>query len=420
MTAETPRRGVLILIGMIVFTDTAGIGLIMPVMPRLVMGLTGTTIDRAAEIGGWLLFAYALMQFLFAPVIGGLSDHFGRRPVLLATLAALGIDYALMAWAPTLGWLFLGRAVSGIMGATFAAANSAVADIVPPAERGKAFGALGGAGAAGFVLGPVIGGLFGQLGPRAPFAAASVLVLAGVVVGWFVLRETLPPGRRRRFTLARANPVGSLVQMARCPLVIGCLVTAFFIQLAAQAQLSVWSYQGIARFGWGPMAIGLTIALFGVLMVLVQGFGVGIAIRRFGAVRTAIGSLAFGAPSYLILAFAPSTAVLVIGVVVGSLGGLTFPAIQALMSADVEENQQGELQGAVGSTISATAILGPPLMTGVFGAYADSRGLYFPGAPFLLSAGIMMVALAVLGVTLLGRAGRLPPEGGEDRLAAAD
>ncbi|UZK65932.1 MFS transporter [Sphingomonas sp. M1-B02] len=400
MEEAKPPRHLLLFVGMIVFVDMAGIGLITPVMPSLVMGLTGATIDRAAEIGGWLFFCYATMQFLFAPVIGGLSDRFGRRPVLLVTLAALGIDYALMAWAPTLGWLVAGRLISGVMGATFAAANSCVADVVPPGERGRAFGMLGGAGAAGFVLGPTLGGLLGHFGDRVPFVAASMLVLAGALFGWFVLQETLPVERRRAFTPARANPIGSLIQMRRAPLVIGCLAAGFLMQLASQAQLSVWAYQGIARFGWSIVTIGLTITLFGILMVAVQGFGSGIAIRRFGPVRTALGSLGFGVISYLMLAFAPSTAVIVAALVVGAIPGVAFPAMQQLMTARVAEDQQGELQGAIASVISLTAILGPPLMTGVFGAFADGEGLYFPGAPFLLSAGIIALGVAVLGITL--------------------
>lgn len=404
-------RSTLMLVGGIVFFDMAGIGLVTPVMPELVMGLTGAGIDRAAEIGGWLFFSYALMQFLFAPVIGGLSDRFGRRPVLLTTLAALGVDYAVMAWAPTLGWLFAGRMISGVMGATFAAANSCVADMIEPERRGRAFGAIGGAGAAGFVLGPTIGGLLGALGPRVPFMAASVLVLAGAAAGWFVLRETLPRERRRAFTLARANPIGSLLQMRRVPLVVGCLIAAFFMQLASQAQLSIWAYQGIARFGWSILTIGLTITLFGCLMVAVQGFGAGLAIQRFGPVRTALGSVGFGIVSYLLLAFAPSTWVVIVAIVIGSVPGLAFPGIQQLMTARVGEDQQGELQGAIASVISLTAILGPPLMSGVFGAYADREGVYFPGAPFLLSAGIIAVALGVLSFTLMRYDGDTPNGG---------
>lgn len=407
MTEGGSSRSVLALVAMIVFVDIAGLGLILPVMPRLIISLADVTIDRAAEIGGWLLFAYAVMQFLFAPVIGGLSDRFGRRPVLLLTLFALGIDYALMAWAPTLAWLFLGRIISGIMGATFTAANSCIADIIPPAERGRAFGALGGAGAAGFVLGPGIGGLLGGLGDRVPFIAASGVALTGALIGWFVLKETLLLEHRRAFSIMRANPVGSIVQMARIPLVIGCLVAILFMQLAAQSQLSVWSFQGIARYGWSPLVIGITIALFGVMLAGAQGFAVGPLVKRFGARRVAVVGLSSGVPSYLILATAPNTAVLLVGMVVGALTGVTFPAMQQMMTLRVPEDAQGELQGAIASVISLTSIIGPPIMTGVFGAFADAEGLYFPGAPFLLAAILLAVAWMALFVTMRRHGGEL-------------
>ena len=390
----------LILLALIVFVDTAGIGLIVPVMPTLIEGLGNVTLDRAAEIGGWLLFAYAAMQFIFAPIIGGLSDRYGRRPVLLATLFMLGIDYLLMAWAPTLVWLFVGRVISGIMGASYAAANSAIADCIPAERRGAAFGMLGGAGAAGFVLGPAIGGLIGQFGDRLPFLFAALLCIAGAIAGFLYLEETLPSERRRRFVIARANPFGTIIQMARVPLVIGCLLAIFFMQLASQAQISVWAYYGTAQFGWTPFVIGLTITFFGCLLGVTQGLLSGLSIRRFGPVRTAIYSLAFAVPSFLILAFAPSTPIVLLGMVVGAIPGLCFPAMQQLMTERISDDAQGELQGAIASTISLTAILGPPVMTGVFGAYADDKGLYFPGAPFVLSAAIMMVAVVVLAITL--------------------
>ncbi len=405
MTARRSTRSILALVAMIVFLDIAGIGLIVPVMPRLIISLTGVKIDRAAELGGWLLFAYAVMQFVFAPVIGGLSDRFGRRPVLLFTLVALGIDYGLMAWAPTLEWLFVGRVISGIMGATFAAANSCIADIVAPEDRGRAFGALGGAGAAGFVLGPGIGGLLGGLGERVPFMAASGLALAGALAGWFVLQETLPVERRRAFSILRANPVGSLIQMARVPLVLGCLVAILFMQLAAQSQLATWAFQGIARFGWTPLVIGLTIALFGVLLVVAQGFAVGPLVKRFGATRVAVAGAACGVPSYLILATAPNTGTLVVGMVIGAVTGVAFPAMQQLMTHSVSDDAQGELQGAIASVVSLTAIVGPPLMTGVFGAYADAKGLYFPGAPFILSAILVGIGWIVLIIVMTRHGG---------------
>ena len=396
----------LLVLASIVFIDMAGIGLIVPVMPSLIQSLTGQGLDHAATWGGWLLFTYALMQFLFAPVIGGLSDRFGRRPVLLATLALLGVDYALMAFAPSLAWLFAGRAISGVMGASYAAANSCIADSIPAERRGAAFGMLGGAGATGFVLGPAIGGLIGQFGDRLPFVAAALLCAAGTVCGWLRFAETLDPDKRRRFDPFRSNPLGMIVRMARIPLVIGCLAAIFLMQLASQAQLSVWAYYGTAKFQWTPAMTGMTIALFGVMIVLTQGVLSGKAIARFGAVRTATISLLFSIPSFLTLAFAPSTPVVILGVIIGAIPGMCFPAMQQLMSPCVAEDAQGELQGAIASTISLTAIIGPPLMTGVFAAYADARGIFFPGAPFVVAAGLMAGAVTVLTVTLLRHAGQ--------------
>jgi MFS transporter, DHA1 family, tetracycline resistance protein len=399
-----PNNRNLLALALIVFIDTAGIGLIVPVMPTLIEGLTGRGIDRAAEIGGWLLFAYAAMQFIFAPVIGGLSDRFGRKPVLLTTLALLGADYALMAWAPTIAWLFAGRIISGIMGASWAAANSCIADSVPRERRGAAFGMLGGAGAAGFVLGPAIGGVIGQFGDRLPFVAAAVMCLGGVVFGLAVFKETLSPERRRSFDPFRANPFGSMVRMARIPLVIGCLTAIFFMQLASQSQLSVWAYYGALKFGWTPIVIGLTVTFYGVLLGITQGFLSGKSIARFGPVPTATYCLMFAVPSFLILAFASSTWVALAGMIVGAIPGMCFPAMQQLMTERVDDDAQGELQGAIASTVSLTAIIGPPVMTGVFGAYADGQGAYFPGAPFVVAAGLMVVAVIVLVSTLRSHA----------------
>lgn len=398
---KTPsRRALLTLIAFIVFIDMAGIGLIIPVMPRLIMQISGEGVDRAAEIGGWLLFAYSVMQFLFAPIIGGLSDRFGRRPVLLVTLAALGIDYALMAWAPTLAWLFVGRLISGIMGATWAAANSCVADVATAEDRAAIFGRMGGAGAAGFVLGPMLGGALGVFGERAPFIAAAILCLIGAALGFFILKETLPPEKRRRFNLARANPLGSLLQMARMPLVLGCLVVIFFMQLSGQANMAVWSFYGTLQFGWGPVEIGATVAFFGITLVITQGLLVAPANARWGAPRCAFYSLLFAIPSYLIFAFAGSSWHMILGILVGAASGLTFPSLQSLMTTRVGDDAQGELQGAIASMHSLTAIIGPPIMAGVFGAYADRIGLYFPGAPYLLATILAVLATIALGWTL--------------------
>jgi MFS transporter, DHA1 family, tetracycline resistance protein len=398
--ASPDSRGLLALVAFIVFIDMMGIGLIMPVTPSLIMGIADVGIDRAAEIGGLLIFAYSIMQFVFAPIIGGLSDRFGRRPVLLLSLTLLGIDYAVMAWAPTLAWLFIGRLISGITGATWGAANSCIADIVEPEKRGAVFGMMGGAGAAGFVFGPVIGGLAGTYSDRLPFLIACALSLGGAAVGWFILRETLPLERRRAFTLARANPFGTLLQMMKTPLVMGCLITVFFMQLAAQATISVWGYYGALQFGWGPLAIGLTVALYGTTIAITQGLLVGKAIARFGPVRTARWSLLLGLPSYLILAFAQSTWHAVAAILIGALTALTFPAMQELMSKRISEDAQGELQGAIASTAGLTSIIGPLVMTWIFGMFADNRGLYLPGAPFILSMVLLAVAIGILWRTL--------------------
>ena len=399
MTSARKPQSILLFVAFIVFIDMMGIGLILPVMPSLIGGLSGATIDRAAETGGWLLFAYATMQFLFAPIIGGLSDRFGRRPVLLITLFLLGLDYAIMAWAPDLVWLFIGRIISGIMGASWAAANSCVADVAKPEERGKFFGILGGAGAFGFVMGPGLGGLLGQYGDRFPFIAAAILALLGALVGFFLLQETLPTEKQRRFSIARANPMGSILQMSKTPLVIGFLSTIFVLQLAAQAQIAVWAYWLIERFGWSVLQIGISVALFGILLALVQGVLTGPVIARIGERRTALFSLMFGIPAYFCFAFAPNDMFVYVGILIGAGSGFAFPAMQQMMSTRISEDAQGELQGAIASMISLTSIFGPVMMTAVFGAYADKQGLYFPGAPFLLGTLLMVVAVAIYAVT---------------------
>ena len=387
------------MVAFIVFVDMLGLGLILPVMPRLIGEISHVGIDRSAEIGGFLLFGYATMQFLFAPIIGGLSDRFGRRPVLLTTLAVLGVDYCVMAVAPSLAWLFVGRMISGVMGATWAASNSCIADCVPVERRGAAFGLLGGAGAAGFVLGPAVGGLAGEFGTRLPFAIAAVLALSGATIGYFILKETLPPERQRPFSIGRANPLGSLGQMTKIPFVIGCLSVIFFMQLSSQAQTSIWAYWGAIRFGWSPLTSGLTISFYGVLLGAAQAVLTGKSIARFGAANTARFSLLFGIPCYLLLAFAPSTSVVIMAILVGSITGMTFPSMQSLMTARVSEDAQGELQGAIASTISLTTIIGPIMMTQIFGHFSDRKGLFFPGAPFILS-----IALISIAITLLWRA----------------
>jgi DHA1 family tetracycline resistance protein-like MFS transporter len=281
------------------------------------------------------------------------------------------------------------------MGATWAAANSCIADLFPPEERGSKFGLLGGAGASGFVLGPALGGVLGEWGLRLPFVAASVLALAGAAVGLFLFKETLPGHKRRRFTLARANPLGTILQMAKIPLVIGMLSVIFLMQLGSQSQMATWAYFLIEQFSWTPLQIGLSVALFGAMLVFAQGFLTGKLIPRLGERRTALYGLMFGMPSYLLLAFAGSGAMVYAGIVVGSFSGVAFPAMQALMSHKVDPDAQGELQGAVASMISITAIIGPIIMSRIFAHFSDDQGLHMPGAPFLLAVTLTAMAVAL-------------------------
>ncbi len=395
MDQQSSKSGVLALVALIVFLDMSGVGMIIPVLPGLVAELGHTNNDGAAIIGGTIMFVYALMLFICAPIVGGLSDRFGRRPVLLTTLAAMGLDYALLAWAPTLIWLFVGRMISGATGATWAAANSCIADLFPPEERGAKFGLLGGAGASGFVLGPAIGGLLGNYGLRLPFVVASIVAISGALVGLFLFKETLPPEKRRAFTLSRANPLGTLIEMSKIPLVFGLLAVLFLIQLASQSQQATWAYFLIEKFNWTPLHIGLSVTLFGVMLALTQGVLTGKAIPLFGDSKTALYGMMFGFPSFLMLAFAGSGAMIYGAIMVGALAGLSFPAVQGLMSHKVDPDAQGELQGAVASMISITAIIGPLVMTRIFEHFADDSGIWLPGAPFLLAAMLSVLAIAL-------------------------
>lgn len=395
---QPPSKSALALVALIVFLDMTGVGIIIPVLPGLIRELSGETLQSAVLIGGALLFAYAAMVFVCAPIIGGASDRFGRRPVLLATLTAMGIDYFVMAWAPTLVWLLIGRLISGAMGATWAAANSCIADLFPPEERSAKFGLLGGAGAAGFVLGPALGGLLGEYGLRLPFIAAGTLALLGAALGWFRFPETLPADRRREFTWRRANPLGTLLQMRKIPLVIGLITVLYLLNLASQATMTTWAFYLIEKFRWSPFDIGVVTAVYGLLLVAVQGGLTGAVIAKIGPVRTATFGFVGGILAFAILAFANSGPVLYLGVVIGSLGGLTFPAFQGLMSARVDPDAQGELQGAIASVLSISALTGPLIMPPVFAAFTDSKGLYLPGAPFVLSVILTLAGLLLFAV----------------------
>ena len=382
---------------MALFIDSLGIGIIIPVAPTLIMELSGLPLAEAAPIAGWLTLSYALMQFVFSPILGYLSDRYGRKPILLASLAALAIDYVLIGLAPTLAWLFVGRIIAGIAGATFATANAVVADIIPPEKRAKYFGFNGAAWGMGFVIGPVIGGLLGQYGPRVPFFAAAAFTAVNFLIALAVMRETLPPAARREFSARRANALGALRAMRRIPGAMRVLFVLLMYQIGHDTLPSTWVWVTMAKFGWTERDIGLSLAVLGFGTIIVQGGLVGLFTQRIGEHRTALLGLGCGAVGFVGYAFATTPAMLFASVPLGCLTGLTMPALRAILSRATPANAQGELQGAIAGIVSFTAVVIPFTMTHLF-SWATAAHPPFPGASFLAAA----VAL-VVGATVLSR-----------------
>ncbi|MGD9980273.1 MAG: TCR/Tet family MFS transporter [Hyphomonadaceae bacterium] len=389
-----PGKHALAFIFLTVLIDTIGFGIILPVMPQLIVTLTGAPMAQATLLAGWLLVTYAALQFLCGPILGNLSDRFGRRPVLLASLAAFAFDYTLMGFAPTLAWLFLGRAVAGLAGAVYTPAMAYIADVSPPEKRAQGFGLVGAAFGVGFIVGPAIGGLLGELGPRAPFFAAGALGALNFLYGLLVLPESLPPERRRKFEWIRANPMGTLLALRRYPAVAAIAGAVFLWQLSHQVYPSTWAFFAKLRFEWTEAAIGASLAFVGVLMAFTQGYLTGRIVPRIGEHRAVIVGVLSGALSMIALAFATQSWMAYAALSVGALQGLAYPAMNAIMSKQVPPDSQGELQGGVASMMSLTTILGPLLMTQTLGRFSsDSAPIYFPGAAFVLAASLALASL---------------------------
>ncbi|MBU6211642.1 MAG: MFS transporter [Gammaproteobacteria bacterium] len=393
-SASTPSRAMLPVVAMALFIDSLGIGIIIPIAPQLVMELSGATLADAAPIAGWLTLAYASMQFVFSPILGNLSDRYGRKPILLASLAALSVDYVLMGLAPTLAWLFVGRIIAGIAGATFATANAVVADLIPPAERAKYFGLNGAAWGMGFIVGPVVGGLLGGYGARVPFFAAAAFTALNFLIAILVLRETLPTTQRRAFSVHRANVIGALKSLRMIPGAVVLLIVLFFYQIGHDTLPSTWTWTVMAKFGWTERDVGLSLAALGLGTAIVQGGLVGIFTRRLGEHRTAIIGMTGGALGFLGYAFASSPAMLFASIPLGCLLGLTMPSIRAMLSRQVPANAQGELQGAISGIVSFTAIVAPFAMTHLF-SIATSR-FDFAGAAFFAAAFVLLTGAIML------------------------
>jgi DHA1 family tetracycline resistance protein-like MFS transporter len=384
-----------------VLIDTMGFGIILPVLPQLIIEIGGVDVSGAARIGGVLLVTYAVLQFVFGPVMGNLSDAYGRRPVLLISLFAFGVNYALMGFAPNLLWLFVGRALTGIAGAVYAAANAFVADVSPPDKRAQSFGMVGAAFGLGFILGPAAGGMLGEAGPRAPFFAAAALAGMNFVYGFFVLPETLPKERRRPFMLSRANPLGALRAFRSQRTVLGLALAAFFWQFAFHVYPSTWSFYAIAKFELSPGAIGATLALSGLSMTIVQGGLTGRVVARIGEARAAKLGVLAGVLAFTAYAFVPEAWMLFPILALGGLQGLAMPSINAIMSKQLGPERQGELQGGMASVMGLSSICGPIALTQTLAHFsaADARP-HFPGAAFLLAAGLAGVCLVLLTLQL--------------------
>jgi DHA1 family tetracycline resistance protein-like MFS transporter len=402
MTGAGASRYALVFIFITMFVDTVGLGIIIPVAPKIIGQLTGLGMSGAAWWGGWLQTAFSAMLFLFSPLIGNLSDRFGRKPVLIMSLLMLGVDYLITGLAPTIWWLFVGRILSGIAGASYTTANAYIADVTPPEKRAQSFGLVGAAFGIGFVVGPALGGLLGQFGVRLPFFAAAALAVANALFGLLVMNESLPPEKRRKFELWRANPIGSLIALKRYPMVTGFVIVLVLMRLAHDANPVIWSYYVYLKFHWTTTQLGLALAFLGTVMAFVFGFLTRIAIPRLGEHRAAILGLTSGAIGFAGYAFAMQGWQMYPWMLVWALIGLAMPSINSLISKHVPANEQGELQGALSSIGGVTSIVAPVLLTNVFAYFTGPHApVYFPGAAFF--AGALMLGLAAL---MLGRAER--------------
>jgi len=379
-----------------VLLDMLALGIIVPVLPKLIIRFEHGDMSMAATQTGIFAFVWAAMQFVFAPVMGALSDRFGRRPVVLLSNFGLGCDYLLMAVAPTLSWLFVGRVISGITAASFPTANAYIADVTPPENRAAKFGMLGAAFGLGFVVGPALGGMLGGMGLRYPFWAAAILSLANALYGFFILPESLPKQRRAAFSFKKANPMGALKLLRSHPELLGLATAMFLYYNAHEALPSMFVIYTDYRYHWGTQLTGWALAGVGVGSTIVSAVLISLAVRKLGELRTLFTGMVCGMVGFATFAFAPNTAIFVIGIPLLSLWGLTSPPMQSLMSRCVGGSEQGQLQGALMSLFGVAGMIAPLVFTQVFAvAIAPRWGFHFPGAPYCLASALLVGSLAI-------------------------
>jgi DHA1 family tetracycline resistance protein-like MFS transporter len=392
----TDRKAAVGFIFITLLIDVMGWGLIIPVMPDLIAQLKNIPVNEASPYGAWLLSAYALTQFVFAPVIGNLSDKYGRRPVLLGSLLGFGIDYLFLALAPTYGWLFVGRIIAGITGASFTTATAYIADVSTEENRAKNFGMIGAAFGLGFIIGPALGGLLAGLGTRAPFYAAAGLCLLNALYGYFVLPESLSKENRRHFHWKRANPIGSLKLLQRYPAIGGLAIAFFLIYLAAQAVQGNWSFFTIYQFNWSEKMVGISLAVVGVLVGGVQAGLTRVINPKLGNEKSIYLGLLLYTLGLVLFAFATEGWMMFAFLVPYCLGGIAGPSLQSILAGHVPPNEQGELQGTLTSLMSLTTIIGPPIMNNLFKYFTtENAPVHFPGAFFLLAALFMLTSTII-------------------------
>ena len=398
MNSRPAGKNAIIFIFITILINMIGFGVIMPVMPDLIMEITGEGVAEAARWGGKLSFAYALMQFFMSPVMGALSDRFGRRPVILGSLCAYSLDFLLMALAPTMALLLLARVLAGAFGATFSTANAYIADISPPEKRAANFGLMGAAFGLGFIIGPALGGLIGEhFGARAPFFAVAALGALNLTYGFFFLPETLKPENRRRFDLRRANALGNFREFQKYPIILPVAFVILLAELARWVYPSVWAYYGQEKFDWSPAAIGFSLMAVGLSAAIVQGGLTRVVIPKIGERAASILGMGVAVVAFAGFAFATQPWMIYALIGFSAIAGLAQPALQGIMSRTVPANAQGELQGAIASVQGLAMMAGPVMMTQTFARFSEpGADPYFPGAPFLLAAALTALAFCFL------------------------